>query len=102
MLHLKKIMSSHSIIFFLGGHLDPSNFKDVSKQISHVYKALEHVAEYNQRPMPKIAMQAVQIVFWVSLVIATLDNSWTNYNTFKNSYPLWLLGLLVSHIFSQM
>ena len=66
------------------GHLEPSNFKDMSKEIGHIFDSLEHVADYSIRPMPKIAMQAVQVVFWVSLVIATLDNSWKNINNFGN------------------
>jgi len=77
-----------------GGHLDPSNFKDLSKEIGHIYDSLEHVADYNIRPMPKIAMQAVQVVFWVSLAIATLDNSWKNINNFGNHDSLVWLGIL--------
>jgi len=77
-----------------GGHLDPSNFKDVSKEIGHIYDSLEHVADYNIRPMPKIAMQAVKVVFWVSLAIATLDNSWKNINNFSNHTNIVWLGIL--------
>ena len=87
-------------ISILGGHLDPSNFKDVSKEIGHIYDSLEHVADYNIRPMPKIAMQAVKVVFWVSLAIATLDNSWKNINNFSNHTNIVWLGILVSmHLF---
>ena len=92
------------MLFFLDakiiGHLEPSNFKDVSKEIAHIFDSLEHVADYNIRPMPKIAMQAVQVVFWVSLVIATLDNSWKNINNFSNHAHPVFLGFLVSmHLF---
>ena len=88
------------MLFFLDakiiGHLEPGNFKDVSKEIGHIYDSLEHVADYSIRPMPKIAMQAVQVVFWVSLGIATLDNSWKNINNFGNHTHKVLLGILVS------
>ena len=78
------------------GHLQDSNFKDMSKEIGHIFDSLEHVADYSIRPMPKIAMQAVQVVFWVSLVIATLDNSWKNINNFSNHSNIVFLGILVS------
>jgi len=76
------------------GHLQDSNFKDMSKEIGHIFDSLEHVADYSIRPMPKIAMQAVQVVFWVSLVIATLDNSWKNINNFGNHTHSVFLGIL--------
>ena len=46
-----------------------------------IFNDLEHVADYSQRPMPKIALQAVQFVFWVSLVIGTLDNHHRNFDS---------------------
>ena len=64
-----------------------------------VFNDLEHVADYSQRPMPKIALQAVQFVFWVSLVIGTLDNHHANFNKksgFREQYNTALLLLLVS------
>jgi hypothetical protein len=68
-----------------------------------IFDDLEHVADYSQRPMPAIALQAVQFVFWVSLVIGTLDNHHANFDL-KSGYraagynPVLLL-LLVSNYF---
>ena len=67
-----------------------------------VFNDLEHVADYSQRPMPKIALQAVQFVFWVSLVIGTLDNHHTNFDKksgFRELYHPALLLILVSYYF---
>ena len=79
-----------------------------------IFDDLEHVADYSQRPMPAIALQAVQFVFWVSLVIGTLDNHHTNFNAksgfrsdveingkFGPYHPVLLL-LLVSTIFPYL
>ena len=65
-----------------------------------IFNDLEHVADYSQRPMPKIALQAVQFVFWVSLVIGTLDNHHTNFDEksgFRKLYNPALLLILVSN-----
>merc|ERR1711935_523165 len=56
-----------------GGHL-PKEGKEIARGLIKVFDDLEHVADYSQRPMPSIALQAVQFVFWVSLVVGTLDN----------------------------
>ena len=65
-----------------------------------IFNDLEHVADYSQRPMPKIALQAVQFVFWVSLVIGTLDNHHTNFDEksgFRKLHNPALLLILVSN-----
>ena len=66
-----------------------------------IFNDLEHVADYSQRPMPKIALQAVQFVFWVSLVIGTLDNHHTNFDNkkFRTLTNPALLLILVSNYF---
>ena len=65
-----------------------------------IFNDLEHVADYSQRPMPKIALQAVQFVFWVSLVIGTLDNHHSNFDQrSKTGYNPVLMLLLVSNYF---
>jgi len=33
------------------------------------------VADYSQRPLPALAIQALEIAFWAFLVFGTLDNS---------------------------
>jgi len=67
-----------------GGHL-PKEGKEIARGLIMVFDNLEHVADYSQRPMPKIALQAVQFVFWVSLVIGTLDNHHRNFDK-KSGY----------------
>ena len=68
-----------------------------------VFDDLEHVADYSQRPMPTIALQAVQFVFWVSLIIGTLDNHHRNFDAKSGyraaGYNPALLLLLVSNYF---
>ena len=39
---------------------------------------LEFVADYSQRPLPAIAAQAVNFVFWATLIVGTLDNKRDN------------------------
>ena len=69
-----------------------------------IFNNLDHVADYSQRPMPKIALQAVQFVFWVSLVIGTLDNHHTNFDEksgfrHKITHPILLLLLVSNNVF---
>ena len=81
----------------------PKEGKEIARHLIVIFNNLDHVADYSQRPMPKIALQAVQFVFWVSLVIGTLDNHHTNFDEksgfrHKITHPILLL-LLVSNNF---
>jgi len=86
-----------------GGHL-PKEGKEIARHLIIIFNDLEHVADYSQRPMPKIALQAVQFVFWVSLVIGTLDNHHRNFDKYsyngKTGYNPFLMFLvdLVGHL----
>ena len=97
-----KMKINYTCYWYLGGHL-PKEGKEIARGLIKVFDDLEHVADYSQRPMPTIALQAVQFVFWVSLVIGTLDNHHTNFSK-KSGYrdagynPVLLL-LLVSNYF---
>ena len=74
--------------------------KVIAGGLINLFDKLEDVADYSQRPMPKIALQAVQFVFWVSLVIGTLDNHHTNWdNATKTNNNAFLMLLLVSNYF---
>jgi hypothetical protein len=77
-----------------GGHL-PKEGKEIARQLIIIFNDLEHVADYSQRPMPKIALQAVQFVFWVSLVIGTLDNHHTNFDEKSGFRKLYNPALLL-------
>ena len=84
---------------YLGGHL-PKEGKEIARALIQVFDDLDAVADYSIRPMPKIALQAVHFVFWVSLVIGTMDNQHTNFdinNGFRDVYNPVLLLLLVSY-----
>jgi len=54
------------------GHLLKEG-KVIAAVLINLFNDLEDLADYSQRPMPKIALQAVQFVFWVSLVIGTFS-----------------------------
>ena len=78
----------------------PKEGKEIARHLIVIFNNLDHVADYSQRPMPKIALQAVQFVFWVSLVIGTLDNHHTNWdNATKTNNNPFLMLLLVSNYF---
>jgi len=51
--------------------------KDIAKNLGKFKYDLEHVAEYSQRPLPAIMLQALGFLFWATLVFGTLDNSYT-------------------------
>ena len=50
---------------------------------------LDTVADYSQRTLPNIVVQAVYFVFWLSLVVGTLDN--THNTTAGNIGTMFLL-----------
>merc|ERR1719464_471618 len=77
-----------------GGHL-PKEGKEIARHLIIIFNDLEHVADYSQRPMPKIALQAVQFVFWVSLVIGTLDNHHRNFDSKDKRTGLAANGFLM-------
>ena len=71
----------------------------IAAVLINLFNDLEDLADYSQRPMPKIALQAVQFVFWFKLVIGTLDNEYVNLDKksgFRGQYSYALLLLLVS------
>ena len=71
----------------------------IAAALINIFNDLEDLADYSQRPMPKIALQAVQFVFWFKLVIGTLDNEYVNLDKksgFRGQYNYALLLLLVS------
>ena len=73
----------------------------IAAALINIFNDLEDLADYSQRPMPKIALQAVQFVFWVSLVIGTLDNHHKNFDSKDERTGLaanaFLMLLLVSN-----
>ena len=84
--------------WYLGGHLLKEG-KVIAAVLINLFNDLEDLADYSQRPMPKIALQAVQFVFWFKLVIGTLDNEYVNLDKksgFRGQYSYALLLLLVS------
>ena len=62
------------IFLFLDGYL-PKEGKEIAKNLGKFKYDLEHVAEFTQRPLPAIAIQALNFVFWATLIVGTLDNS---------------------------
>ena len=86
----------------------PKEGKEIARHLIVIFNNLDHVADYSQRPMPKIALQAVQFVFWVSLVIGTLDNHHTNFDEKSGfrwngvtgiTHPILLLLLVSNNVF---
>jgi len=55
------------------GHL-PKEGKEIASRLVRFKMDLEFVADYSQRPLPAIAKQAVNFVFWATLIVGTLDN----------------------------
>jgi len=53
----------------------PKEGKEIAKNLGKFKYDLEHVAEFTQRPLPAIAIQALNFVFWATLIVGTLDNS---------------------------
>lgn len=59
------------------GHL-PKEGKEIASRLVRFKMDLEFVADYSQRPLPAIAKQAVNFVFWATLIVGTLDNKKDN------------------------
>ena len=64
-------------LIFSDGHL-PKEGKEIASRLVRFKMDLEFVADYSQRPLPAIAKQAVNFVFWATLIVGTLDNKKDN------------------------
>ena len=65
--------------------------------LTKIFEDLVTVADYSQRHLPAFVMQAVHMVFWISMIVGTLDNEQRNINHFKGQRSYSLLLFLVSN-----
>ena len=82
--------------YLLGGHIPQINAREIVSGLTKIYNDLDIVADYSQRPMPYCVMQAVHMVFWISMIVGTLDNQHEMVMNFEGQKPYALLLFFVS------
>jgi hypothetical protein len=91
----------NTITFFslssIGGHI-PKEARQIVSGLTKIFEDLDTVADYSQRHLPAFVMQAVHMVFWISMIVGTLDNEHRNVKHFKGQRPYSLLLFLVSQL----
>ena len=81
--------------YLLGGHIPQSTAREIVSGLTQIYNDLGIVADYSQRPLPNCVMQAVHMVFWISMIVGTLDNEHRNVTNFQGQQNYALLLFLV-------
>ena len=66
--------------------------------LTKIFEDLDTVADYSQRHLPAFVMEAVKMIFWVSMIVGTLDNDHRNAKNFRGQRPYSLLLFLVSQL----
>ena len=82
----------------IGGHIPQINARRIMSGLSKIFEDLDTVADYSQRHLPAFVMQAVQMIFWISMIVGTLDNEHRNVIHFEGQRPYSLLLFLVSQL----
>ena len=73
-------------------------YKQIVSGLTKIFEDLDTVADYSQRHLPAFVMEAVQMIFWISMIVRTLDNDHRNVKNFRGQRPYSLLLFLVSQL----